>query len=168
MNEKLIAINRAVPMLKRAAELHEQFMMEAKTAADKVGTISSIAKECGQALEAAAISLKASGVGVSFEDALRAHAPNIPPKIADGYRRYSKNKLRDIWTLTLPGIEPDQIEDEKPHKAQWEVDWSRWHTFIKAAAPDTWHDELRVQIARDMEGVVEKMGGHIVWEDSQK
>lgn len=165
MQETRIAINRAAPLIHQAGELHEEIQSQLSKHREIVGSLMDKARQAGQALESAALALKASGLTISFEEVLRAHAPNIEPKQCDKYRRFARGDVTDPRQMGLLGFEVKQIEDTDAHEARakaeaWEraCGWaSRLLDLTRTKPVDNWPESQRTELAVKLEPIAKAL-----------
>lgn len=157
-NLNAIAIARAVPLFKQAAELHEEIQSSLAQYREVAGGLLDKAKQVGQALESAHLALKASNTDVGFDEVLQAHAPNIGTKQADKYRRFSRGDTN--LQLTMPW-EPRQIEDQQQDQrskpAAWEAAWGFAHRMSKVFRdnePTAWPDEQKGLLLDELRRII--------------
>ena len=133
-NEKLAIISRVSPSLHKASQLYEQAQGELSVLQGHQASLIEAARKIGELCDEAAISLEASKVGVSFREALQAHAPNIPIKFADKCRRLHRGEFTDTRQFDFPfyqtGTKPRQIADKTEHKPSQLV-WVKANVILK-------------------------------------
>lgn len=159
---KAIAIERAKPFLREAAERHEEILSNRKQWAELTGGMLDSASMIGKSLELARLALTAAKVDVAFESILEAHCPNIDAEQAKKYMRWAKGEITDKRQLCLPfEIKPADAEQEqredRTKPAQWEQAWGYIAKLKRVFNPSTWPAQQKELARKELEPLMREV-----------
>ncbi len=163
-SDRISILSRVAPELREAAKIHEIITAKLVKHRESQSELLDLARQCGAHIESAAIAIKSTGAEIALADALSAHAPNIPVKQAEKYRRLSKGLLTDPRQTSLPFEVFDTASHRQPKPAPkpWDIAWRAWNKLLVLDYA-RWPQDIICATRDRVSEIVERLGGKVTW-----